>query len=236
MTEWDVEYVQGQRRLRRVLELADTEKLSWIGWQYKQYARVAGSPPHGSLIDPRTGVYRPGMCKLFSRPYPVSVAGELVHYHFNWTTSLLHVTVKPPPTSQAEIFVTVTEEDDWGWDGEWVLKTVSRADGEHIGHVRVEREEDLERSQSGIRWWVERAWVEGSKLVKIRLGDEWRGEARLVIGMEGSAAVFNVEEWGGAQEVSKDLEVSYYPDWDDDDGRSVEEAGVPDPKKTDHWF
>lgn len=30
LTEWDVEYVQGPRRLKRVLELADKEKLSWM--------------------------------------------------------------------------------------------------------------------------------------------------------------------------------------------------------------
>ena len=30
LTEWDIEYVQGPRRIKGVLELADAEKLSWM--------------------------------------------------------------------------------------------------------------------------------------------------------------------------------------------------------------
>jgi hypothetical protein len=30
LTEWDVEYVQGPRKLKRVMEMADKEKLSWM--------------------------------------------------------------------------------------------------------------------------------------------------------------------------------------------------------------
>lgn len=142
------------------------------GWQYKQYVRVAGSPPHGTLIDPKTGVYRPGMCRLFSRPYPTSVSGDLHSFLFNWNTSQLTVTASPSVKQQneAEIVISVTEEDEWGWDGEWTVLSVTKDDGERIGTKRVEKEQDLDHHTTGVRWWVERAWVEGSKLVKVRLG------------------------------------------------------------------
>lgn len=191
LTEWDVEYVQGPRRLRRVLELADANRLSWIGWQYKQFVRVAGSPPHGTLVDPHTGVYRPGMCRLFSRPYPSAVSGDLLSFNFNWTTSELTVSVAPPQGDDSsthaidpEIVVSVTEEEEWGWDGGWHVRSVTNLMGERVGSVRVEREADLEKgAQTGVRWWLERGWVEGSKLVKIRLGTDWQGRADVVVGM-----------------------------------------------------
>jgi endoglycosylceramidase len=183
MTEWDVEYVQGPRRLRKVLELADDVRLSWIGWQYKQFVRVAGSPPYGTLVDPHTGVYRPGMCKLFSRPYPSAVSGDLLGFNFNWTTSELTVRAAPQKTGDAEIIISVTEEDEWGWDGSWRVTSVTNTEGERVGTVRVEKEEDREGGRNGVRWWVERAWVEGSKLVKIRLGEDWVGGAEVVVAM-----------------------------------------------------
>lgn len=193
MTEFDVEYVQGPRRIKRVLELADQEKLSWIGWQFKQFARVAGSPPHGTVVDPRTGVYRPGMCKLFSRPYPTAVSGTLDSFHFNWTTSELHVTMTPnkaphsstsAPDKDGEIVISVTEEEEWGWTTPWRLLHVDKPGGERIGHKRVQKEDELDKEEQGVRWWVERSWVEGSKLIKIRLGTDWEGPATVVVGME----------------------------------------------------
>jgi endoglycosylceramidase len=200
MTEWDVEYVQGPRRLRKVLELADDVRLSWIGWQYKQFVRVAGSPPYGTLVDPRTGVYRPGMCKLFSRPYPSAVYGDLLGFNFNWTTSELTVRVAPPKDGEAEVVISVTEEDEWGWDGAWRLQHVAKADGERMGSVRVEKEKDLKKGGGGVRWWVEKAWVEGSKFVKIRLGEGWEGEATIVVGLEPSVELEKdqtvvIQEW-----------------------------------------
>lgn len=128
------------------------------------------------------------MCRLFSRPYPTSVSGDLHSFLFNWNTSQLTVTASPSATQQTEteIVISVTEEDEWGWDGEWTLLSVTKDDGEQIGMVRVEREQDLDHHTTGVRWWVERAWVEGSKLVKVRLGRDWQGKADVVIGMVGS--------------------------------------------------
>lgn len=125
------------------------------------------------------------MCKLFSRPYPSAVSGELLGFAFNWTTSELTVSASPPPEGDAEIVISVTEEDSWGWDGSWRLLSVSKPDGERIGSRRVEDEEELEVKGTGVRWWVERAWVEGSKLVKIRLGTDWQGPAEVVVGLTG---------------------------------------------------
>lgn len=130
------------------------------------------------------------MCRLFSRPYPTSISGDLHSFVFNWNTSQLTVTASPVPHQQTEteIVISVTEEDEWGWDGEWTLMNVINEDGTHIGTRRVEKEEDLDvHTGSGVRWWVERAWVEGSKLVKIRLGKDWRGKADVIVGMVGSS-------------------------------------------------
>lgn len=155
------------------------------GWQYKRFARVAGSPPHGTLVDPRTGVYRPGMCKLFSRPYPTAVSGDLISFNFNWTSSELHIKASPPPSGDSEIVVAVTEEDEWGWEGNWYLKSISNVSGERIGIRKVDDENELENPMKGVRWWVEKSYVEGSKLVKIRLGTDWNGPADAIIGLSG---------------------------------------------------
>lgn len=125
------------------------------------------------------------MCKLFSRPFPSAVSGELISFHFNWNTSELTVHAAPPAHGDAEIVISVTEEDAWGWEGSWRLQSVSTEDGERIGHKRVEDESELDMGAKGVRWWVERAWVEGSKLVKIRLGTDWTGSAKVVVGLSG---------------------------------------------------
>jgi hypothetical protein len=140
------------------------------------------------------------MCKLFSRPYPSAVYGDLLGFNFNWTTSELTVRVAPPKDGEAEVVISVTEEDEWGWDGSWRLQHVGKADGERIGSVRVEKEKDLRKGGTGVRWWVEKAWVEGSKFVKIRLGEGWEGEATIVVGLEPSAELEKdqtvvIQEW-----------------------------------------
>lgn len=136
------------------------------------------------------------MCKLFSRPFPSSVTGKLNSFAFNWTTSELHISITAPTeaSKQAEIVISVTEEDDWGWDGEWYLRNVIRENGEHVGVVRVKTEKELEISGEGVRWWVENGWVVGSKLVKVRLGTGWQGKADVVVGMKGGSVVRSISE------------------------------------------
>lgn len=148
------------------------------------------------------------MCKLFSRPFPSAVSGDLIGFNFNWTTSDLTVNVSPPASGDAEIVISVTEEDAWGWEGHWRLESVSTSTGERIGHVRVEDESELDINGKGVRWWVERAWVEGSKLVKIRLGTDWKGEAKVVVGLSGLKG-------DGARVLEQDKEFEQHWDFDE---------------------
>lgn len=142
------------------------------------------------------------MCKLFSRPYPSAVQGTLESFAFNWTTSELTVSVTPSD-GDAEIVVSVTEEDEWGWDSAWRLLRVTK-DGERIGTARVQHESDLERAQTGVRWWVEKSWVEGSKLVKIRLGTDWEGKAEVVVGMNDAQVLVEGQEFDQHWDLNKD--------------------------------
>lgn len=125
------------------------------------------------------------MCKLFSRPYPSAVSGTLHSFAFNWTTSELNVTVTPNQGTDGEIVISVTEEEEYGWTHSWRLLHVSRENGERIGHRRLQTEEELDMEGQGVRWWVEKSWVDGSKLVKIRLGNDWPADekADVVVGM-----------------------------------------------------
>ena len=125
------------------------------------------------------------MCKLFSRPYPSAVTGSLLAYHFNWTSSALIIRILAPEDREAEVEISVTEEDGWGWDGEWRLLSAVSQNGENLECVRVKSEEDLRSEALGVSWWTETSWVEGSKLVKVRLGQDLKGEAEIAIGMVG---------------------------------------------------
>ena len=106
MTEFDVEFGRGGRRLRiidRFLDAADkgaaisgqaAHPTSWIGWQLKEYHRLAGSPPTGSLIDPKSGYLRRLMAERFARPYAEAVHGRLIKSAFNATSRVFDLRVR----------------------------------------------------------------------------------------------------------------------------------------------
>jgi len=131
---------------------------------------------------------------MFSRPYPSAVSGELVSFNFNWTSSELSV-ISKPAGEDAEIVVSVTEEDEWGWDGIWHVASVTNELGEKIGVTRLDKEEDLNTPSNGVRWWTEKGWVEGSKFVKVRLGKDWTGQAEVVVSMKDRANAEAIKAW-----------------------------------------
>lgn len=106
MTEFDVEFGRDGRRLGiidRFLDAADkgaaganqiAHPTSWIGWQLKEYHRLAGSPPTGSLIDPKSGYLRRSMVERFARPYAEAVHGRLIESAFNATSRVFKLRVR----------------------------------------------------------------------------------------------------------------------------------------------
>jgi len=91
-----VEFGRGGRRLREIdhfLEAA--QATSWIGWQLKEYHRLAGSPPTGSLIDPKSGSLRRSMAERFSRPYAEAVHGQVLKTAYNATSRVFTLRMRP---------------------------------------------------------------------------------------------------------------------------------------------
>ncbi|KAJ3294789.1 hypothetical protein HDU79_010422 [Rhizoclosmatium sp. JEL0117] len=53
---------------------ADLHFLSYTGWEYTDYIPITGT--NNGIRDPKTGLVRPDMAKVYSRPYPSAIAGQ----------------------------------------------------------------------------------------------------------------------------------------------------------------
>ncbi|KAK4704570.1 hypothetical protein P7C70_g1637, partial [Phenoliferia sp. Uapishka_3] len=129
----------------------------------KRIAQVAkiggaavGSPPSGTLWDPQTSLLRPPMVKLFSRPFPTSVAGRVESYGLDWDTNTFRLAFFPSGAGWTRI--GMNEDTDSGW-GEWVPK------------IEADHEADLSKVI------VQKGWGE----VLVSAGKEWIAGQRLVL-------------------------------------------------------
>ena len=121
------------------------------------------------------------MCKVFSRPYPSLVRGTLHAYSYDWDLYQLKIRLSPLKHGDAEVEVSVTESEEWGYAGHWALLSLGGIAG---SLVTVERGANCSGVVEYPTWWIEQGRVEGSKLVKIKLGRAWQGMAEVIVGME----------------------------------------------------
>lgn len=74
------------------------------------------------------------MTKLFSRPFPSSVAGALSSFRFDWDLSTLHLSYIP--RIKGTSLISLNSEVEMGW-GEWNV-TVLEASKEFVQVVHIE--------------------------------------------------------------------------------------------------
>ena len=121
------------------------------------------------------------MCKLFSRPYPSLVRGTLLAYNYDWNLYQLTLRLSPSKQGDTEVEVSVTEGKELGYAGHWTLVSLRGMDG---ASVTVEKVTSCSGTVEYPTWMIEQGRAEESKLVKIKLGRAWHGEAELIVGME----------------------------------------------------
>lgn len=158
LSEWDCEFDRGTDRIQQVMELCDRHGgLSWIGWQYKEFVNICGSPPSATLFDPATSQLRPDMVKLFSRPFPAIIAGQLVGFEFAWDTSTFHLRYIPAVESSLLGRTTVIAVSRAVW-GAWNVIVVG--DAQDVAKVTVDQS-DLQ----AVKLVVGQDWTPGQVLV-----------------------------------------------------------------------
>lgn len=168
LTEFDCEYARGLDRIQEVMQLCDLHLVPWVGWQFKEFINITGSPPSGTLFDPKTGETRQAMMKLFARPYPSSISGKMKEFKFDFEKS--HFTFSFTPSSGPDddgvegiTTIAVNEEPAVGY-GKWIVEITADSNQVITDIVRVER---LERKVLII---VGKGWKGG--LLNVRLSLE----------------------------------------------------------------
>ena len=76
---------QDKRHVERLIEEADSRRMGWLYWGYKDWEDVPGGPGDGSLFadDDDNRTLRRAHVRVLSRPYPMATAGTPLRYRFD---------------------------------------------------------------------------------------------------------------------------------------------------------
>jgi hypothetical protein len=99
------------------------------------------------------------MLKLFSRPYPSSVAGIVAAYHFDWKHHVFTMTYTPI-VGGGWTTLAINEDKDAGWTT-WVIHLSRESGAVDMSTVEIERD------VRSIRVQVKEGWKEGTLSLKL---------------------------------------------------------------------
>jgi len=76
---------QDKRHVERLIEEADSRRMGWLYWGYKDWEDVPGGPGDGGLFDDDDDnrTLRRAHVRVLSRPYPMATAGTPLRYAFD---------------------------------------------------------------------------------------------------------------------------------------------------------
>lgn len=88
------------------MKLLDEYKISWLGWEYKTFVRRTGF--NDGIFEETSGQKRTQVLRLYSRPFPHAVPGEIDYMNYNDETGnfTLIWTVPPYYASEGAIIST----------------------------------------------------------------------------------------------------------------------------------
>ncbi|MGH8505517.1 MAG: cellulase family glycosylhydrolase [Stenotrophobium sp.] len=93
--------------IRRMIALADSRRMGWMYWAYKNWVDVPGGAGDGSLFgnDDDNSTLRAAKLDVLSEPYPVAVAGTPDHYGFDPGSAQFELSFTPDHSIQAATVV-----------------------------------------------------------------------------------------------------------------------------------
>lgn len=76
---------QDNKHVERLIAEADSRRMGWLYWGYKDWEDVPGGPGDGSLFadDDDNRTLRRAHVRVLSRPYPMATAGTPLRYRFD---------------------------------------------------------------------------------------------------------------------------------------------------------
>jgi hypothetical protein len=114
------------------MKLLDELKVSWMGWEYKTYIRKTGWGD--GLFDEKTGLMRPRMATLYSRPYAKAVTGVIHSMIYNDDTGIFSLLWTVPANTSSQLTTEVFLNTKWHYPkGYSVLITPFRSNYHRIG-------------------------------------------------------------------------------------------------------
>ena len=100
---------QDSKHVERLIEEADSRRMGWLYWGYKDWEDVPGGPGDGSLFgnDDDNGTLRRAHVRVLSRPYPMATAGTPLRYRFDRPRRRFTFTYSPSRRLKAPTVVYV---------------------------------------------------------------------------------------------------------------------------------
>jgi len=103
---------QDKRHVERLIEEADSRRMGWLYWGYKDWEDVPGGPGDGGLFgdDDDNRTLRRAHVRVLSRPYPMATAGTPLRYDFDRARRRFRFTYAPSHrvTAPTVVYVPTT--------------------------------------------------------------------------------------------------------------------------------
>ena len=93
------------------MQILDGLIVSWLGWGYKTYIRKTGWGD--GIFDEKTGLMRPQMARLYSRPYAKAVVGTIQYMNYNDDTGVFSLKWTVPANMSSTVYTEVSLNAKW---------------------------------------------------------------------------------------------------------------------------